>query len=181
MAVVAMTTPVRLTPIDITNKRFRRALRGYRSSEVDEFLAEVGADYEAVVLENARLREQVAQMQQELERYRAMEEAMKEALVLAQRTADELRATAHKEAEILRAQAELQIRQQFEQQRKAIADLQTARQRFAIELRSALSGMLEFVERHLSLPPDDAEVNMESPEKDTEHPEPEKSHVEQPA
>jgi len=49
MAVVAMTTPVRLTPIDITNKRFRRALRGYRTSEVDEFLAEVGADYEAVV------------------------------------------------------------------------------------------------------------------------------------
>ncbi len=181
MAVVAMTTPVRLTPIDITNKRFRRALRGYRPSEVDEFLAEVGADYEAVVLENARLREQVAQMQQELERYRAMEEAMKEALVLAQRTADELRATAHKEAEILRAQAELQIRQQFEQQRKAIADLQTARQRFAIELRSALVGMLEFVERHLSLPPDSAEVDMESPEKDTEHPEPEKSHVEQPA
>lgn len=175
-----MTTPVRLTPIDITNKRFRRALRGYRISEVDEFLAEVGADYEAVVLENARLREQVAQMQQELDRYRAMEEAMKEALVLAQRTADELRATAHKEAEILRAQAELQIRQQFEQQRKAIADLHAARQRFAIELRSALNGMLEFVERYLSLPSTDAELEPASPEKEAEQPEPEKSHVEQP-
>lgn len=176
-----MTTPVRLTPIDITNKRFRRALRGYRSSEVDEFLAEVGADYEAVVVENARLREQVAQMQQELQRYRAIEEAMKEALVLAQRTADELRATAHKETEILRAQAELQIRQQFEQQRKAIADLQVARQRFAIELRSTLIGMLEFVERYLSLPSDDAEMEPASPEKDIKQPEPESSHVEQPA
>ncbi len=176
-----MTTPVRLTPIDITNKRFRRALRGYRTSEVDEFLAEVGADYEAVVLENARLREQVAQMQEELNRYRAMEEAMKEALVLAQRTADELRATAHQEAEILRAQAEMQIRQQFEQQRKAIADLQVARQRFAIELRSALNGMLEFVERYLSLPPADVPTEPACPEEKTERPEPEQSHVEQSA
>ncbi|GIV19912.1 MAG: hypothetical protein KatS3mg023_1663 [Armatimonadota bacterium] len=176
-----MTTPVRLTPIDITNKRFRRALRGYRTSEVDEFLAEVGADYEAVVLENARLREQVAQMQQELERYRAMEEAMKEALVLAQRTADELRATAHKEAEILRAQAELQIRQQFEQQRKAITDLQTARQRFAIELRSALNGMLEFVERYLSLTPTDSDLEPMPTERKSEQTEPEMSHVEQSA
>jgi cell division initiation protein len=147
-----MTTPVRLTPIDITNKRFRRALRGYRPAEVDEFLTEVGADYEAVVVENARLREQVAQMQQELERYRAIEAAMKEALVLAQRTADELRATAHKEAEVLRTQAELQIRQQFEQQHKAIEDLQMARRRFAIELQAALRGMLEFVEQHLGAP-----------------------------
>lgn len=174
-----MSTPVRLTPIDITNKRFRRALRGYRTSEVDEFLAEVGADYEAVVVENAHLREQVAQMQQELERYRAIEEAMKEALVLAQRTADELRASAHREAEVIRAQAELQVRQQFEQHRKAIEDLRAARQRFAIELRSALHGMLEFVERYLSVPPPEATVDIEPVPGDTEQPAPESSHVEQ--
>jgi cell division initiation protein len=167
-----MTAPVRLTPIDITSKRFRRTWRGYRPSEVDGFLSEVGADYEAVVLENAQLREQVAQMRQELERYRAVEEAMKEALVLAQRTADELRATAHKEAEVLRAQAELQIRQQFEQQRKAIEDLQVARQRFAIELRSVLQGMLEFVERYLSPAPHELAPPPE--------PCPEETHVEHP-
>lgn len=169
-----MSTPVRLTPIDITNKRFRRALRGYRPTEVDEFLQEVVADYEAVVVENARLREQVAQMQQELDRYRAMEEAMKEALVLAQRTADELRASAHREAEVIRAQAEIQARQQMEQYRKAIEDLQTARLQIAIELRAALNGMLEFVNRHLSpLPPEP-----EPTTGDAEHPEPEMPHVE---
>ncbi|MER3472829.1 MAG: septum formation initiator [Armatimonadota bacterium] len=172
-----MSTPVRLTPIDITNKRFRRALRGYRPGEVDEFLAEVGADYEAVVVENAHLREQVARLQEELDRYRAMEEAMKEALVLAQRTADELRASAHKEAEIIRAQAELQARQQFEQHRRAIEQLRTARQQFAIELRSALSGMLEFVERHLSAPVPEPVAEQVAPG-DTEQPEPEISHVE---
>ncbi|MCS6831418.1 MAG: DivIVA domain-containing protein [Armatimonadota bacterium] len=175
-----MSTPVRLTPIDITNKRFRRALRGYRPGEVDEFLAEVGADYEAVVVENARLKEQVAQMQQELEHYRAIEGSLKEALVLAQRTADELRATAHREAEVIRAQAELQVRQQFEQHRKAIEDLRAARQRFAIELRSTLHGMLEFVERYLAAPPSEATAADEPVQNDTERPEPESSHVEQP-
>lgn len=173
-----MSTPVRLTPVDITNKRFRRALRGYRSSEVDEFLAEVGADYEAVVVENARLREQVAQMQEELERYRSIEEAMKEALVLAQRTADELRTNAHREAEIIRAQAELQVRQQFEQHRKAIDDLRTARQRFAIELRAVLSGMLEFVERHLAVAPPEVGSEPEASPDNSQQPEPETAHVE---
>lgn len=173
-----MSTPVRLTPIDITNKRFRRALRGYRPSEVDEFLAEVGADYEAVVVENARLREQMAQMQEELERYRAMEDAMKEALVLAQRTADELRASAHKDAEIIRAQAEIQIRQQFEQHRRAIEELHTARQRFAIELRSVLNGMLEFVDRHLSVPIAKPVHEPQVTSGDTEQPQPELPHVE---
>lgn len=175
-----MTTPVRLTPIDIKNKRFRRALRGYRPNEVDEFLSEVGDDYEAVVVENARLREQVAQMQQELERYRAIEEAMKEALVLAQRTADELRATAHREAEVIRAQAELQARQEYEQQQKAIQDLRVARQRFAIELQSALHGMLAFVERYLSHIPPDNELTT-TLLTDKERPsESESVHVEQP-
>ncbi len=172
-----MTTPVRLTPIDITNKRFRRALRGYRASEVDEFLAEVGADYEAVVVENARLREQVSQMQQELDRYRAMEESLKEALVLAQRTADELRASAHREAEVIRAQAELQARQQIEQQMKAIEELRAHRQRFAIELRAVLSGMLELVERHLSVPAPQTIADEIAGRDQTAHPEPEFTHA----
>lgn len=172
-----MSTPVRLTPIDISNKRFRRALRGYRPSEVDEFLAEVVADYEAVVLENAQLREQLAQARQELERYRAIEETMKEALVLAQRTADELRASAHREAETIRAQAELQVRQQIEQYQKAIEDLRLARQRFAIELRTTLRGMLEFVDQYLSPPPPETEAPHEPGQNMSEPPPLEDSHV----
>ncbi len=172
-----MSTPVRLTPIDISNKRFRRALRGYRPSEVDEFLAEVVADYEAVVLENAQLREQLAQARQELERYRAIEETMKEALVLAQRTADELRASAHREAETIRAQAELQVRQQIEQYQKAIEDLRLARQRFAIELRTTLRGMLEFVDQYLSPPPPETEAPHEAVQNLSEPPPLEDTHV----
>lgn len=172
-----MSTPVRLTPIDISNKRFRRALRGYRPSEVDEFLAEVVADYEAVVLENAQLREQLAQARQELERYRAIEETMKEALVLAQRTADELRASAHREAETIRAQAELQVRQQIEQYQKAIEDLRLARQRFAIELRTTLRGMLEFVDQYLSPPPPETEAPHETVQNLSEPPPLEDTHV----
>lgn len=173
-----MGTPVRLAPIDITKKLFRRTLRGYRIAEVDEFLAEVSADYEALVIENARLREQVAQMQEELERYRAIEEAMKNALVVAQRAADELRANAHKEAEIIRAQAELQARQQLEQQRKAIEELRAARERFAIELRAALSGMLEFVERYFSVTPAETLPELAISEPTSLPQEPEKTHVE---
>jgi cell division septum initiation protein DivIVA len=45
------------------------------------------AHYEEVLTENHRLREEVVGLRQEAERHRAMEDALKESLVLAQRSA----------------------------------------------------------------------------------------------
>jgi DivIVA domain-containing protein len=52
---------VRLTPVDVQQKVFRLAFRGYNERDVDEFLDRVTEDLAALHEENKRLREQVAE------------------------------------------------------------------------------------------------------------------------
>jgi DivIVA domain-containing protein len=51
----------RLTPVDIQQKVFRLAFRGYNERDVDEFLDGVTEDLAALHEENKRLREQIAE------------------------------------------------------------------------------------------------------------------------
>ena len=47
---------MKLTPMDINNKEFKRGLRGYNAEEVDEFLDEVVENYEEMYKENSNLK-----------------------------------------------------------------------------------------------------------------------------
>jgi cell division initiation protein len=51
----------RLTPVDVQQKVFRLAFRGYNERDVDEFLDQVTEDLAALHEENKRLREQLAE------------------------------------------------------------------------------------------------------------------------
>ena len=48
-----------LRPLDIHNKQFSRSFRGYNETQVDEFLEQVGREFDQVLRDNAALREQV--------------------------------------------------------------------------------------------------------------------------
>ena len=49
-----------LTPLDISNKEFKKAFRGYKEDEVDEFLDKVIADYERLYKENGELKDRIS-------------------------------------------------------------------------------------------------------------------------
>ena len=50
---------MKITPVEITNKEFKRTMRGYSTDEVDEFLDEVVEDFEALYRENASLKDKL--------------------------------------------------------------------------------------------------------------------------
>ena len=52
-----------LTPLDIENIRFQKAVRGYNVDEVDDFLDEVMEDYESNYKEVAMLRTKVEELE----------------------------------------------------------------------------------------------------------------------
>lgn len=134
---------MRLSPLDIYNKEFRRSLLGYRCEEVDSFLEEVGRDYEALTRENVELKQQVEQMAKRLADYARLEESIRNALVLAQTTADEARAQARREGELMLQEARAQVRQCEAE----LAQLRQQRARFVSEfetlLRSHLAALKE--------------------------------------
>ena len=92
---------MKLTPMDINNKEFKKIIRGYNPEEVDEFLDKIVEDYEALYKENANLKEKVAAMNERLEHYSKIEATIQNTLVLAQNAAEQAKGSAKKEAEII--------------------------------------------------------------------------------
>lgn len=97
-----------LTPVDIHNKEFKRSFRGYNEDEIDDFLDNIGNDYEKLYRENRQLQEAIARQEKELERFKQLETTLHETLVVAQKTAEEVRSNAHREKENIITAAELE-------------------------------------------------------------------------
>ena len=97
-----------ITPLDITQKQFRRVFRGLDPEEVEAFLALVAVEFEALVKDVVALREDNARKAEEIVEYKSRERALQETLVTAQKASQEIREAARKEAEITISDAELQ-------------------------------------------------------------------------
>lgn len=97
-----------ITPLDITQKQFSRAFRGFSREEVEAFLAMVAVEFEALVKDATALREDNQRKAEEIAEHRSRERVLQETLVTAQKASEEIRESARKEAEIKLADAELQ-------------------------------------------------------------------------
>jgi cell division initiation protein len=97
-----------ITPLDITQKQFRKVFRGLDPEEVDAFLGLVALEFEALVKDVAALRENNQRKAEEIVEFRGRERALQETLVTAQKASEEIRDSARKEAEITISDAELQ-------------------------------------------------------------------------
>lgn len=104
-----------LTPLDIENKRFSKTLKGYNVDEVDDFLDELTIDYEKLYKENAELREQIEENKKDLEHYKSVEHTLQNTLVMAQTTADDIKANAQTRAEQIVRDAQSEARRATEE------------------------------------------------------------------
>lgn len=95
-----------LTPIDIQNKEFDRAFRGYKQEEVDEFMESVARNLEQAIKEKNEQEEKIKQLEEKLTQYQKLENTLHNAIIVAQETADEVKRNANKEAELIRKEAE---------------------------------------------------------------------------
>ena len=91
-----------LTPMDIHNKDFKRSFRGYDEDEIDDFLDQVVNDYEKLFRENDRLKEDLERSKKDNEQYQQLEKNLKDTLLVAQKTAEEVTTNARKNAEEMR-------------------------------------------------------------------------------
>ena len=89
---------MKLTPMDINNKEFKR---GYNAEEVDEFLDEVVENYEEMYKENSNLKEKLANLNEKIEYYSKIETTIQNTLLLAQNAAEQAKSSAKKEAELM--------------------------------------------------------------------------------
>lgn len=136
-----------LKPIDLLNKTFSHKMRGLDPAEVREYLSEAAGEIERLLTENESLRSKMAGLESEVRRYREMEDTLNNALVLAQKTADQLNETARKEAEIMVSEARQTAERDLRELRGEYEELLKTKDRFQIEFRALLRGCLEMCER----------------------------------
>ena len=134
-----------LTPQEVKSHAFQRAsFGGYNMGQVDEFLDILTEDYTALYNDNAVLKSKMKVLVDKVEEYRSTEEAMRKALMTAQRMADELvREAEAKKAEIL-AEAEAEAAKRAENLKGQIEAEE-------FRLRSAQENTATFVEKMRAL------------------------------
>ena len=92
---------MRITPMDINNKDFKKGLRGYNVDEVHEFLENLAEEYEVLYKENSTLRERTSFLEEKLEHHIKIEATIQNTLVLAQNAAEQAKSAAQKESELI--------------------------------------------------------------------------------
>jgi len=141
----------KITPVDIQHKTFKKALQGYDRADVDGFLDELIETLEDEAQQRAALEAEIADLKERISHFKAMEESLQNTLVLAQRTADETKASAHKEADLIREQARLAGEREIAGYNDAIADVRRDHQRAVEAAEKARSELRSLLMTHLAL------------------------------
>jgi len=165
----------KVTIVDIQHKQFKKKMTGYDPADVDQFLDEIIETLEDEAQQRAALEAEIADLRERVSHFKAMEESLQNTLLLAQRTADEVKASAHKEADLIRKEAVVGVQSEIaaygdrtlEARREYQRAVETA-EKAKMELRGLLMTHLSLLERtvpyangaaaHVEPEPEPAEV-----------------------
>lgn len=142
-----------LSPLDIHNKEFGRAFRGYNEDEVDDFLERIIQDYEGLIRQNKDLEEQMEHVQEKLKHFTNIEESLSKSIIVAQETAEEVKNNARKEAQLIVKEAEKNadriVSESLNKSRKIAMEVEEVQKHAAIfraRFRSLIQAQLEMLE-----------------------------------
>ena len=150
-----------LTPQEVSERAFPKAsFGGYNMAQVDEFLDVLTEDYSALYSENAVLKSKMKVLVEKVEEYRSTEEAMRKALMAAQRMADDLvKEAEQKRAQILEeAEAEAgrkveAIRQEEEAERFRLESAQKETASYVAQVRALHAKAADYLDQLSQLTP----------------------------
>ena len=92
---------MKIAPIDIAHKTFRRKFNGLDPQDVYNFLRDVADQMEEIVRERNSLKEQVREKELSVMEYRERDETLKATIHTATRMSEQIKVDAEKEAELI--------------------------------------------------------------------------------
>lgn len=138
-----------LTPVDIQNKQFPRSIRGYNDNEVDEYLGLIVRSMEELIQVNIDVTAKVRELEEQLDRYKSMEKTMNDAMLLAQKTSDDLTVHANDKAKLIVEKAEEQAKRIVEEAHRDVHDIERKHESLKQEFQSFQTRMRVLVESYL--------------------------------
>lgn len=139
----------RIMPIDLERAELRRTFRGFDRDQVQALLQRAAKEMSALRSENDSQAAEIAKLLQEVQTFRAQENTLKEALILASKTADETRSAAHRESELIVEGARQRAAEAESQMQSRINDLRFELERMRLDKQKFLSNFRAILEAQL--------------------------------
>ena len=134
-----------LTSADIEHKTFRTRLKGFDRQEVEIFLHEIAEEIQRLRVKNSDQQKQLQDFGKEIHEHKEREKAIRNVLLNAHKTADQMKANAEKEARLIVAEAELKAekilqgaQQRLDRLHTDIAEIKRQRLQMEARLRSTI-------------------------------------------
>jgi cell division initiation protein len=144
---------MKITPLDIQQRQFRVKFRGLDMVEVDKFLEDVANEFEELLRENNRVKEEDRQKLERIQKLEGAEKDLRNALVSAQQICEEMKNNARKEGELIIEEAKGNARKVMEtaqaqamQVEAEITQLKRQRSEFEASLKAAVEMHLRLLE-----------------------------------
>lgn len=142
-----------LTPLDIRNQTFhKKTFGGIDAEEVKAFLETAATAFEQMSRNRTDLTERLKIAEERVNYYRQIEKTIQDAVVTMQKTCDEVKASAEKEAEIIIAEAKARAvreventKREAEELRAEIEQLKQLRNNYFIRCRALIRGQEELL------------------------------------
>lgn len=142
-----------LTPLDIRNQTFhKKSFGGIDPEEVKAFLETAANAFEQMSRERTDLTERLKVAEERVNYYRQIEKTIQDAVVTMQKTVDEVKSTAEKEAEIIIAEAKARAvrevestKREAEDLRAEIEQLKQLRTNYFIRCRALIKGQQDLL------------------------------------
>ncbi len=143
-----------LTPLDIQKQDFGVKMRGYNADEVDDFLDLVGADYEKLYRENKELKDKVIMLSKSIEEYKSLETSLRNALLYAQNTAEDMKKNASEKAKNILQEAESkagdvyrQVELEARDKSQELAHIKSEIEAYKTKMKSFCAGIVEMLDK----------------------------------
>ncbi|NLD06300.1 MAG: DivIVA domain-containing protein [Synergistaceae bacterium] len=135
-----------LTSLDVVNQSFKKSMRGYDSAEVDEFLDNVAETLQTYAQRTKDLERDMLAKEESLAEYEKMKDILHEALLMAQKSADERVKSAQGQATKIISEAKekadmicKEAAQEAERLRDGVSQIRNVRNLYEQEFRGLLA------------------------------------------
>lgn len=144
---------MKITPLDIKKQEFATKMRGFDKAEVISFMEMVAEELENSIRENLELKEKLQRASDKLANYSKIESALQNTLVATQESADQMKAAAAQNAELITREANLRAGKivddaydRLAEARREYANLRNQRAAFLVNFKSLLESQLKLLE-----------------------------------
>ena len=144
---------MRITPLDIQQKQYKKVFRGLEPADVQQFMELVRTEFEELVKENNALKDELRRRMSEIEDYREREKTLKDTMMTAQRISEDIKVNAKKDAELVLSEAQIQADKIIQGAHarlvtvvEEINELRRQRASYESSLRSVIEGHAKLLE-----------------------------------